>query len=217
MVGEAAAEPFDLPEGCEGVATVVYEDCAIMHAARCEGPEGLVTTFDLRDGRLGAVTTLWGGVLAEEVRDGFGGVLVRFAMDYRDAVARLEAAQIGAPIRWTFRRYAAGEDGILGDQTFELEGERTLELATGPERVRVFRVDAAMRDFEEVTTAERLYAPDLGLEIGRDLSHTRFGFTSRVLERPVAVHRPGEPGYLESGSALCGATVFAPVGTVAAR
>lgn len=206
----AQAERFGLPSACEGIATIVYEDCAIAHAAQCGGDPDLVTLFQIRQGALAQVETRWGGVLAEEVRDAAGYLLVRFAMDYRYAVDELRKARAGERIDWSFRRYAGGENVVWGDQSFELAGERTLDLATGPLRVQEFRVEASLAATGETSFARRFFAPSLGLEVGRDLSHTRDGFTSRVVDRPVAAYRPGDAEFLQMRSAICGATTRAP-------
>ncbi|MEM6670772.1 MAG: hypothetical protein AAF661_16295 [Pseudomonadota bacterium] len=207
-VQSALAGSFDLPADCDGVATIVYEDCVIVHAAGCSASPGRKVFFQIRDGALSSVVTRWDGVLAEEVLDAFGREIVRFSMDYEGAVAQLQASRPGDLMEWRFQRYAPAlaEDGVLGEQTFERLPDRILALETGEERVRVYRVEASIAAAGERTLAERYYSDDLGLELGREVVVDRAGFPQRSIDRPVSIYRPGEPGYLENEALICGAT-----------
>lgn len=192
------------PEGCEAVATVIYERCRVAHVYACRSfPNGRV------------VYAYEGGVLVEAAWLEAGFDLRRLAIPHerfvgegrlvsglaaREILARARLRGVVERVFENSARVGAARTGLESELTMlvrELEPFR-IDLASGAERVRRFslRLDDSLTGLR---LGEVLFAPSVGVLIGEayQLSDGRL-----IERRPHAVLRPGDAGFLSLSGAI---------------
>jgi hypothetical protein len=195
--GPAGAEVlFAPPAGCEVFATLQAADCTVEQLMRCEGQEGVTSVTLYADGGdFVSVTDAEGQWLMSH--DGLSGMTSTLVEPQADASLLSDLLAAG---RQSYDFTMVDRNGV----TTRYAGKENLtgeEVTIGG--VRLLRTENRMEAFGDDGTrlwgavAQDYVSPDWRVYLrGTALRDTDAGGEYRTDATPVAISRPGEPGYL---------------------
>ena len=195
--GPAGAEAlFAPPAGCEVFATVQAADCTVEQLMRCEGQEGVTSVTLFADGGdFVSVTDAEGQwLMSHDGLSGMTSTLVKPSADASLLSDLLAAGRQGYDFTMVDRngittRYA-GKENLTGEEV-TIGGVRLLRTEN--------RMDAFGDDGTRIwgLVAQDYVSPDWRVFLrGTSLRDMDAEGEYRADATPVAIARPGEPGYL---------------------
>lgn len=207
MAEEAGApERLSAPDGCEAIATIVYDACVRAHVFGCvQTPELVRILLEPVDAGGGVIRREAGLVVTS--LEGAGWRVDRL-LNAQDAAARALQLEIGDSAEWEFVEMSRTElqpapRSREGRQRVTYFGETTLALETGPETVSIYGSETYYLGEDELSNAKRFYSYDLGVEVGAAVTTRRGEVVSRIDRTPLSIHRPGDADFLVTAPAHC--------------
>ena len=194
------------PEGCRGVATILFEKCGVGHVYACSSfPDGRVVYY-FAGGLFAQVAWLNAGFDLHRVEIPMQGFVGEGRLASGPSARNiLASSRLPGVVERIFENVSRGTSGAERFRsTLEMRLREldpfTIDLASGPERVRRFslRLDDSLTGLRR---GEVLYAPSIGVLIGEAYQSA----DGRLIERrPHAILRPGDEGFLSiSGAVEC--------------